>query len=338
MIVDPSSGELHDVALLREGWLNPSLSPNGELLVYSAPSEAGYDVMRVQLDGAEHTTQPLSEAHATPATRPIWTADSHALAFHTTNDGGGIWLWTDASAATRVSPDAASDFQFYDFSPDGTWLLFQVESEIWIVPTDAPSEPRRFGDGNASPGVWSPDGRHVHFTDLSAASDETSGRISDVNPSGGAGPAAIVPDLVFTCPQAWTTEDRLVHRNCGSDPVPVYVTTVVEGADASAVSTRILLDASFESIAVSPTGSCIANWSTKQLQLRALAGEGPPFVVRENSLGSIRNVRWSPDGTTLLWIEHLQGVYLTRIRDCEGSPPQLLHEDENVERVEFLPL
>ena len=87
----------------------PSLSPDGELIVYASNASGNWDIIFQRVDG--ETALNLTENSATDDMQPAFSPDGKQIAFRSERDGGGIFLM----GATVESVRRLTDF---GFNPD----------------------------------------------------------------------------------------------------------------------------------------------------------------------------------------------------------------------------
>jgi len=147
----------------------PSLSPDGQWLVYSAELEGNFDIFLQSVSGSN----PVNLTKDSPADddMPAFSPDGQRVAFRSSRDGGGIFVMgRTGEAARRVTRSGFNP----SWSPDGSEIAFtsgkmdinpqnsEGTSELWVVAA-AGGEPRRIFDGDATQPVWSPHRRRIAF-------------------------------------------------------------------------------------------------------------------------------------------------------------------------------
>jgi Tol biopolymer transport system component len=101
---------------------------------------------------------------------PAFAPDGTQIAFHSDQDGGGIYVVSALGGpARRIVPQG----QRPQFSPDGNWIAYWVDagffgmpngSGIYIVPSGGGEARRLRSDfAAAQDPVWAPDGKHLLF-------------------------------------------------------------------------------------------------------------------------------------------------------------------------------
>jgi TolB protein len=194
-IADADGGNQRPVGPHADSEYSPSLSPDGQWIVYTAERGGESDIWRVRPDGTglEQLTQdPAFDDQGT------LSPDGKSLAFVSTRAAGNadIWLLDLAHRKyTNLTHSDAGNFR-PRWSPDGQWIAFSSDRDadagvfpgqwellqstgIYIVHPDGTGLRRltRQGGFAGSP-EWSPDGKSILFyeTDETGAYLAKSGR------------------------------------------------------------------------------------------------------------------------------------------------------------------
>jgi Tol biopolymer transport system component len=153
----------------------PSLSPDGNAIVYSSDHNGSFEVYVRPITAGARETQITNDGQAN--FQPAWSPDGQRIAY-CSKKRGGIWLVPASGGnAKQVSQFGSSPA----WSHDGTLLAFQSDpltalgaqaapsqppSIIWIVPVNGSVEPTPVtqvghpAGGHGAPS-WSPDGKHI---------------------------------------------------------------------------------------------------------------------------------------------------------------------------------
>jgi len=167
----------------------PSLSPDGEWIVYSGDSSGNRDIYLQSVTG--QNAIDLTADSPADEDEPAFSPDGERIAFRSERDGGGIFVMgRTGEAVRRVTRTGFRP----SWSPDGTRIAFSTENvvlqpengsslgELWIADV-ATGEARRVTDLDASLPSWSPHGRRIAF--LHRVGEEAGGHIWTVRPDGG---------------------------------------------------------------------------------------------------------------------------------------------------------
>jgi Tol biopolymer transport system component len=145
-----------------------SLSPDGKRVVYSSDRSGKLDLWLQDLSGTEPirlTSDPGAE------TDPVFSPDGGSVAFHSDQDGGGVYLIsTDGRNRRLIGPGGRDPI----FSPDGKWIAYWQgmptegdapragAAKSFVVPATG-GTPRQIASdlSSASHPLFSPDGKHL---------------------------------------------------------------------------------------------------------------------------------------------------------------------------------
>ena len=148
----------------------PSISPDGQFVVYSRKTRGYWNIYRQRLGG--QTAFNLTDDMTADAIQPSFSPDGKRIAFRSERDGGGIFIM----GATGESLQRVTDFGFDPaWSPDGTRLVVStlrflnpylaergpgVQLQIVDVAT---GETHVAIEGRALQPSWSPSGDRIAF-------------------------------------------------------------------------------------------------------------------------------------------------------------------------------
>ncbi|HLJ13462.1 MAG TPA: protein kinase [Bryobacteraceae bacterium] len=143
-------------------------SATGTLVYLSGKASAG-EGAAYWLD-ADGKKEPLVSAPNLAS--PRFSPDGKRLAF----SSGGISVYNLASAAvTPITKDRNENHQYPVWTPDGSHVVFSAIDGIWWIRSDGSGEAQflyRPKNGNAIPWSFSPDGRHLAFSQPGAAGSD----------------------------------------------------------------------------------------------------------------------------------------------------------------------
>jgi eukaryotic-like serine/threonine-protein kinase len=169
---------------------DPVVSQDGRLLAYASdratqkdldiwvhPLTAGGQPVRLTKDGTDESS-------------PDFSPDGGLIAFHSSKEGGGIYLIPALGGEERL---LVRHGKYPRFSPDGKWIAYctgcdwLVESRIFMVPVSGGSPVQIAREaGWASVPVFSRDGRHILFNGAPAPNDMQSHDLWITPTAGGA--------------------------------------------------------------------------------------------------------------------------------------------------------
>jgi Tol biopolymer transport system component len=278
--------------LLVEDAFDPAISPDGSRIAFSRRKRG-------------------------EANRTIWIAAMNApeTARQLTPDGLGVWGHRQPA-----------------FSPDGQTVAFADFQDVWLVPADASTAPRRFTDATASFGdpTWFPDGRNLLLT--SSLHDTVALWSVDRN---GRGLARLTPGTGPERQPSLSRDGTLVAYSTHQEGSQVVVTDLLSGR-RQALSTS----SSDASPDLSADGDAVVFSSDRsggfQLWLQALENGRPQGEPRPLTSGpGIPAVpSFSPDGERVayyrivdqrreLWMAPTRGgaaYQLTADAECDIHP------------------
>jgi serine/threonine protein kinase/Tol biopolymer transport system component len=147
---------------------SPSLSPDGESVVYEAMDGGDLDLFLLRVGGQRSIH--LTEDSAAEDLHAAFSPDGRSIAFRSERDGGGLFVMGATGESVRRLAKFGDNPAW---SPDGREIVFATEgesdpharekqSELWIV-SAAGGEPRRIYAGDAVQPSWSPGGQRIAF-------------------------------------------------------------------------------------------------------------------------------------------------------------------------------
>jgi eukaryotic-like serine/threonine-protein kinase len=323
---------------------DPVISPDGRLIAYAQGPYFQSHIYVRQLGGgpAIDVTASLPGRH----TRPRWAPGGSELLFV-----------TQAGAARRVSRVSALGGQprpmvevnggelitSADWSPDGTRVVYDVGSSLWM---SAPGgEPSRLYDGIDPHSVsWSPDGRLVAFVEGhnriwhgGSGFTNTAPSAILVVPAQGGPTETIAPNRGLNLSPTWTPDSRglffISDRDGAKD---IYRARLTTAGGLAGPPERLSTGLNAHSLALAADGRALA-FSTLVRQanvwmmpLRAgqvITDDRAVQVTTGNQV--IERMNLSPDGHWLVFDSDRRGnsdVYRLRL-DQPGAEPEQLTAD-----------
>jgi Tol biopolymer transport system component len=191
----------------------PSLSPDGEWIVYAGEASGNRDIYLLSVGGQN----PINLTADSPVDddQPVFSPDGGRIAFRSERDGGGIFVMGRTGEAvrrvTRVGYKPS-------WNPDGTQLAFATENvdlnpqnaetrgELWVADV-ATGETRRITDVDAALPSWSPHGGRIAFFHRLG---EPRGNVWTV-PIAGGEPTPVTAGLSRSWNPVWSPDGRYLY-------------------------------------------------------------------------------------------------------------------------------
>jgi Tol biopolymer transport system component len=191
--------------------LYPSLSPNGDIVVYASGAWGQRDIY-VQRVGGKN---PINLTPNSPVedTHPAFSPDGQRIAFRSDRDGGGIFIM----GATGENIKRLTDFGYHPaWSPDGREILCVAEnlfipirqatvpSPLWSV--NVATGQKRVVTNDAVQPQWSPHGRRIAYWAF------TGGR-RDIwtIPASGGEPVPVTNDTFVDWNPTWSPDGKYLY-------------------------------------------------------------------------------------------------------------------------------
>jgi serine/threonine protein kinase len=195
--------------------LYPSLSPDGQMLVYAAKTSGNWDIHLQRVGGQK----PINLTEDSPAddTQPAFSPDGKRIAFRSERDGGGIFIM----GATGESIKRLTNSGYNPaWSPDGTEVVY---STLLFARPDARSSPssrlftanvttdaHRLLTSNVRDAVqpqWSPHGYRIAYW---AMNDAAFRDIWTISATGGS-PIPVTDDAYVDWNPVWSPDGRWLY-------------------------------------------------------------------------------------------------------------------------------
>jgi len=147
---------------------SPSLSPDGGTVAYAARMGGSWGIY-AQRVGGRNAAAIVNDPQRNEG-GPAYSPDGELIAFHESDDGGGLFI----AGATGESVRRLTDFGFEPaWSPDGKQIAFTTEeiidpasrqgdSALYVVDV-AGGAPKKVVDGDAAQSSWSPSGQRITY-------------------------------------------------------------------------------------------------------------------------------------------------------------------------------
>lgn len=297
---------------------------------------------QVMLPQVWHLPYPYGEAHKITNDLNSYngislTADSNTLVTVQSADVSNIWTAPegDASRATQLTSGVGR----YDGSEGISWtpddkVVFRSwakgTSDVWIIGRDG-SNPKQLvvDTSNASDVSVSPDGRYIAFS--SSRSGDWDIWMTDIdggNPkqlTGGGDGNRFQPS--FSPDGKWVVYTFLSNRGPTMWKIPIDGSDSVQLSDRRARSQAVSPDGKL--IACSYFGDQVSSAGGLRMAVVPIEG-GPPAKIfdvrltpfaRWRSFTSLDQIRWTPDGRALTYIDTRGGVSNIWSQPLDGAKP-----------------
>jgi len=161
---------------------HPTISPDGEWVVFSCLRSGNADIWKAKLNGdslLQLTTNNATDHH------PQWTPDGKSIVFSSNRSGNwDIWIIDADCTHERQVTNASENDDQPCVSPDGKLIAFMSERggkrDIWLKPITAGTAKRITDEGDNAWPSFSPDGGQlVWSSNRDGQSDLFIGTISD---------------------------------------------------------------------------------------------------------------------------------------------------------------
>ncbi len=192
----------------------PSLSPDGQWVVYSGEASGNRDIYLMSVGGGN----PIDLTADSPDDddQPAFSPDGEHIAFRSERDGGGIFVMgRTGEAVRRVTQGGYRP----SWNPDGTRIAFSTENvglypqnsesrgELWVVDVRT-GETRRVTGVDAALPSWSPHDIRIAF--LHRLGDTSGGHIWTVPVTGGE-PTPATQGTSRDWSPAWSPDGRYLY-------------------------------------------------------------------------------------------------------------------------------
>jgi Tol biopolymer transport system component len=190
---------------------SPTISPDGSTVAYSTRVNGNWDIYSQRVGGRNAT--PIVNDPARDEAGAAFSPDGSQLAFHESDDQGGIFVAGATGESVRRVTDAGFDPAW---SADGQQIAFATEeitepatrlgdSAIYIVPA-AGGSPRKVSDGDAVQPSFSPSGDRIVYW------SNTGGQRDIFTLAAAGGPrVAITNDPAIDWSPTWSRDGRFIY-------------------------------------------------------------------------------------------------------------------------------
>ena len=304
--------KLRQLTFAARGLSQPALSTDGANIAFVDDTAGNLDIY-VQRVGGENPVNVTKDS-AADESMPAWSPDGLRIAFHSTRNGGGIFVMGSAGeSARRITTEGFNPA----WSPDGKELAYATEpvlspyvrtpgSSLWRVDTTSGAKTKVY-DGDAVQPAWSPDGRFIVFWGLPGTSGHRA--IWTIAAAGGQ-PTLLIDSGAMNWNPVWSEDGQFVYFLTDREPpmnlwrIPVDPATGAGRGPADRVTLGTAVHSWLSHQSKTPAGSLVfaATQQTTVLTRRTISvnpealGPAQPIMHTARSLltGAL-----SPDGHML---------------------------------------
>jgi TolB protein len=173
----------------------PSLSPDGQWVVFEAHSPAGGSgdpgrIWKVRNDGTQLTQLTPDSVDAK---QPNWSPKGDRILYQATGPGGGVDIFMiDASGGSlaNVTNGGSSESTDASWSPDGSSIVYSSDlsgnahASLYVIPAQGGTPVRvTFGTSYDGAPSWSPDGKCIAFETYDGSPDGSPGTTIAIVPA-----------------------------------------------------------------------------------------------------------------------------------------------------------
>jgi Tol biopolymer transport system component len=190
---------------------SPTLSPDGSTVAYAIHMNGSWDIY-AQRVGGRNATAIVNDPKRDEG-GPAYSPDGSLIAFHESDDDGGIFI----AGATGESVRRVTDVGFDPaWSPDGKRIAFTTEevrdpasrqttSALYVVDAGG-GPPRKLVEGDAIQASWSPSGERIVYWSNNGGQRD----LFTVLAAGGAR-EPLTEDAAFDWSPVWSPDGRFVY-------------------------------------------------------------------------------------------------------------------------------
>ena len=288
--------------IVQEG-VHPVFVPEIGHIVYGHP-DGGLFAVPFDPGSGEVTgpVRPVFDDVAVAGFTAAFTVSGNGMLVYRRNVGGAgrggeqiVMIHRDGSADTL--PLAPREINAPRFSPDGQFLAFESDDQIYTYDLELGTTTQLTFEGLNTVPVWSPDGAQMAYG--STTRDSLNGLM--VKAVDGASPARQVLDREgFELPVDWPSNEVLVYERTRQSDVDLMM--VDPNADSTAPIPFLEAEWAEFDLAVSPDGSLAAYVSRETGRSQVFVRRFPePRGQWRISEGEGWRPQWSADGTTIFY-------------------------------------
>jgi Tol biopolymer transport system component len=199
---------------------SPSLSPDGEWVVYAGDGDGDRDIF-LRSTGGQRVI-PLTGDSPADDSQPALSRQGDRIAFRSSRDGGGIFVMARTGEGVRRVTNTGFNPAW---SHDGRHLVYgmesvgltplngQLRSELWVVPVTAGAARRvSAGDRDALDPSWSPNGHRIAYTNRQMHLTTDSARMDiETIPASGGEAVRVTHDAFADWSPVWSGDGRHLY-------------------------------------------------------------------------------------------------------------------------------
>lgn len=201
------------VTTSQEAELWPNLAPDGKSAIYASAAGGNMDIYVQRIGG--HNATNLTSDSPDVDDQPAFSPDATRIAFHSTRDGGGIFLM----GATGESVRRLSDFGHTPaWSPDGRFIVVSDATfanpssrpragKLWVLSVGDGSR-RELPTGDAIQPSWSPDGSRIAYWGVLEGGQRD---IWTIAANGSTAPVRVTDDEALDWNPVWAPEGGALY-------------------------------------------------------------------------------------------------------------------------------
>ncbi len=325
----------------------PSLSPDGNTIVYARRSGIWWDIFSQRVGG--YNAQNLTESFSGDDTQPAFSPDGAYIAFRSERDGGGVFIMGASGESVRRLSDRGKGYH-PAWSPDSREVIYT--DEIVVDPRDRQVLPHRLWAVNiktlekrlittidAAQPQWSPNGHRLAYW----ASDESTQRdIWTMRPTG-EDAVRVTNDAATDWNPIWSPDGKYLYFISDRSGGMQLWRVAIDEQTGQALSAPELVptpSAFSRHISISRDGKRLAFASVRiernlyfvEIDPKREKIIGQPEVLTRGSRQGI-DIDISPDGEYIVCTTMADGREDLAIINSDGSgEPRLLTDDEYKDR------
>ena len=290
--------------------IQPSLSPDGNLVAYAAGNAARMRIHIRPVGGGRTIT--VSDDTTAVEHQPRWSPDGAGLLFLSR---GGVSVSSALGGSSRsIVPPATPGIAAAAWSADGLEIVFVRHDSLLVVPVAGGAERLVATAPNLHSCDWSPDGRWIACVQLNDESVRPGTTFGNLAPSaivlfpatGGPGVRVVDPQAFNQSP-VWSPDTRWLYFLSSRDgPRDIYAVIIESSGQPRGVPVRVTTGLGASSFALNADGTRLSYTlytARSNIWSLPIAAAARPSEATPLSSGSqvIEALRVSADGRWLLY-------------------------------------